>query len=174
MNALLFGLAAAMETASPFEQYLQREALPFLSYPLKANTVPSWTLLPTAYALPAVVFVGLHAAKRLERRDTAKLVLGLFFACSLTLFVTNTIKLAVGCAQQASPNAAQHASLRLFDPLAPADGRGQTSPRGAGRTASSAACRACRCAAARRGLSRRGARAFRAVTPVSPRPVWAT
>ena len=102
MNALLFGLAATMEAASPFEQFIQKETLPFLSYPLKANTVPSWTLLPTAYALPTAVFVGLHAAKRLERRDTAKLVLGLFFACSLTLFVTNTIKLAVGCAQAAA------------------------------------------------------------------------
>ena len=72
MNALLFALAALMETASPFEQFVLLESLPALSYPLKGNTVPSWTLLPTAYALPAAVFVGLHAAKRLERHDTAR------------------------------------------------------------------------------------------------------
>ena len=72
VNALLFALAALMEGLPPFEQYLQPESLPPLSYPLKPNTVPSWTLLPTAYALPAAVLLGLHAAKRLERRDTLR------------------------------------------------------------------------------------------------------
>jgi hypothetical protein len=72
VNALLFALAAAMEGFSPFERFLQLESLPALQYPLLPNTVPSWTLLPTAYALPAVVLLGLHAAKRLERRDTVR------------------------------------------------------------------------------------------------------
>ena len=75
VNLLLFALAAVMESVSPFEQFLQREALPALSFPLKPNTVPSWTLLPTAYALPAAVLLGLHASKGLERRDTVRATL---------------------------------------------------------------------------------------------------
>lgn len=74
VNALLFALAAMMEGLSPFERYLQLESLPALQYPLLPNTVPSWTLLPTAYVLPAVVLLGLHATKRLERRDTVRAV----------------------------------------------------------------------------------------------------
>lgn len=151
VNALLFALSVVMEGLSPFEQVLQRESLPWLSYPLQPNTVPSWTLLPTAYALPSVVLLGLTAAKRLERRDTArgsvcsvrcatglthavaqaKLILGLFFACSLTLFVTNATKLAVGCARP--PRFRVLLSRRVTPPRSHQGGRGPTSRCAAGR-----------------------------------------
>jgi hypothetical protein len=70
--AALFFAGVAFDGAEPFHQYLQPEQLWAISYPLQANTVPSWTVLPIAFLIPTAVFGAMHAAKRLERRDTVR------------------------------------------------------------------------------------------------------
>jgi hypothetical protein len=66
--AALVILAIGCDAAEPFQQYLQPEQLWALSYPLQPNTVPSWSVLPLGFLLPAAVL----AALRLERRETAR------------------------------------------------------------------------------------------------------
>jgi hypothetical protein len=72
--AALFLVGVACDGAEPFHQYLQPEQLWAISYPLQANTVPSWAVLPIAFLIPSAVFGGMHAAKRLDRRDTVRAV----------------------------------------------------------------------------------------------------
>ena len=67
------------------------------AYPFNpTNTIPSWSVAPIAVLIPLAVFGGLHAARKLDRKTLAKLVLGLMFSCSATLALTNLIKLTVG------------------------------------------------------------------------------
>jgi hypothetical protein len=93
---LAFLVLAATEGAAPREGYIPKSLLQSTSYPLRANTVPAWSVPLYTLALPVALFA-LHAL--LWRRPAAEarqLSLGLLAAVSVTAAVTNLIKCPVG------------------------------------------------------------------------------
>jgi membrane-associated phospholipid phosphatase len=91
-----FVLGLATERSEPFHQFIQLSDLQNYAYPLKPNTVPSGAVLPLATLLPCAVFAALLAQRLINRRQAAKLLLGLLASCALTLALTNVTKLTVG------------------------------------------------------------------------------
>ena len=96
--ACLIVIGASVEAAPPFRRTLFPDELWRLKLPLVPNTVPSWSVPVVAFLVPTFIFVATHATRRasFDKKTLARLILGLFGACSVTFCVTNVLKVAVG------------------------------------------------------------------------------
>ncbi|XP_031478257.1 lipid phosphate phosphatase 2-like isoform X1 [Nymphaea colorata] len=83
------------EIVPPFHRFVGKEMMVDLKYPLKNNTVPSWTL-PIIGILVPFVFIFVYYIIRRNVYDFHHATLGLLFAVFFTGVITNAIKDAVG------------------------------------------------------------------------------
>lgn len=92
---LLIMLGSWLEFEEPFHAYIQEEQLWQYSYPLKANTVPSWAVLAMTTTVPMAVAVLMYRFHR-DRRELSRALLGLWTSLAITFFLTNFVKLMIG------------------------------------------------------------------------------
>ncbi|KAL8142022.1 hypothetical protein V2J09_015054 [Rumex salicifolius] len=93
---VLVALEAVLELViNPFNQFVSKDMMADLKFPLKANTVPMWTVPLYAGALPIVIFVVFYFRRR-NVYDLHNAVLGLMYAILMTAVMTSGIKNAVG------------------------------------------------------------------------------
>jgi diacylglycerol diphosphate phosphatase/phosphatidate phosphatase len=96
-TVILLGIiAVSMEKAAPREAYIRKDILPMISYPLFANTVPSWAVPVIAIPGPIAVFALLMFLGKVRASDMHTLTLALLTAVLLTGAITNCIKAPVG------------------------------------------------------------------------------
>jgi len=94
--AVLAGLLYWSETAEPFQQIIQKEDMHLYRYPLKDNTVPSWSVPIIGTLGPLVVIIAHNRLSRGSGRELSTVVMGALLAVFLTALTTNLVKICVG------------------------------------------------------------------------------
>ncbi|CAM8948184.1 unnamed protein product [Rhodiola kirilowii] len=92
---VLAALEIGLFTMRPFYRFVGEGMMSDLKYPLKDNTVPTWSVPIYAILMPLIIFVIIY----IRRRDVYDLhhgILGLLYAVLITGVITDSIKLAVG------------------------------------------------------------------------------
>lgn len=84
----------------PFYRFVGKDMMTDLKYPLKDNTVPTWTVPVYAVLLPIAIFY-LFYIRRRDAYDLHHGILGLLYAVFITGVITDVLKLASG---QPRPN----------------------------------------------------------------------
>ncbi|KAL9268284.1 putative lipid phosphate phosphatase 3, chloroplastic [Drosera capensis] len=79
----------------PFYRFVGKDMMTDLKYPLKANTVPVWSVPIYAILLPITVFLIFYIRRR-DVYDLHHAVLGLLYAVLITAVITDAIKDGVG------------------------------------------------------------------------------
>ncbi|KAH0854518.1 hypothetical protein HID58_069174 [Brassica napus] len=79
----------------PFYRFVGKDMMTDLSYPLKSNTVPIWSVPVYAMLLPLVIFISIYFRRR-DVYDLHHAVLGLLYSVLVTAVLTDSIKNAVG------------------------------------------------------------------------------
>ncbi|CAM8883903.1 unnamed protein product [Rhodiola kirilowii] len=92
---ILAAVELALVRMHPFYRFVGKDMMTDLKYPLKENTVPTWSVGVYGVILPVVIFVIIY----IWRRDVYDLhhgILGLLYAVLITGIITDSIKLAAG------------------------------------------------------------------------------
>ncbi|KAL6066522.1 Diacylglycerol pyrophosphate phosphatase 1 [Balamuthia mandrillaris] len=84
----------------PYKRFEPKDD-PSLSYPLHKSIVPTWLLMLWSFLVPLTIFAVYQLLVRRSRHDLHHACLGLFTALTLTLFLTDFLKL---CAGRLRPN----------------------------------------------------------------------
>jgi diacylglycerol diphosphate phosphatase/phosphatidate phosphatase len=84
-----------LNITDPFYRFVGKDMMTDLRYPMKANTVPLWTVPLYAVLLPILIFV-IYYIRRRDVYDLHNSVLGILFAVLITGVLTDSIKNAVG------------------------------------------------------------------------------
>ncbi|KAG2488411.1 hypothetical protein HYH03_013095 [Edaphochlamys debaryana] len=94
LSMLILGLG--LEKARPRTMYWQNENAWAHAYPLKDNTVPSWTVPLYSLLGPAAVFLSYRWILKRRWWEIIRLIVSLCLAFFLTAAITNCLKLPVG------------------------------------------------------------------------------
>ncbi|CAN1297061.1 Putative lipid phosphate phosphatase 3, chloroplastic [Linum perenne] len=96
---LILVLLAVVEivllTIHPFNRFVSKDMMEDFRYPLKENTVPTWSVATYAVLLPILVFIFFYYRRRCVF-DLHHAILGLFFTTAITAVLTDAIKIATG------------------------------------------------------------------------------
>ncbi|KAG5399254.1 hypothetical protein IGI04_021068 [Brassica rapa subsp. trilocularis] len=92
---LLVILECILLIIHPFYRFVSKDMMTDLSFPLKSNTVPIWTVPIYAMLLPLVIFIAIYFRRR-DVYDLHHAVLGLLYSVLVTAVLTDSIKNAVG------------------------------------------------------------------------------
>ncbi|XP_056842215.1 putative lipid phosphate phosphatase 3, chloroplastic isoform X1 [Raphanus sativus] len=92
---LLVILECILLIIHPFYRFVGKDMMTDLSYPLKSNTVPIWSVPIYAMLLPLVIFISIYFRRR-DVYDLHHAVLGLLYSVLVTAVLTDSIKNAVG------------------------------------------------------------------------------
>ncbi|GAB2226625.1 hypothetical protein Droror1_Dr00022438 [Drosera rotundifolia] len=92
---LLVVLEVILYSIHPFYRFVGKDMMTDLKYPLKANTVPVWSVPIYAILLPITVFLIFYIRRR-DVYDLHHAVLGLLYAVLITAVITDAIKDGVG------------------------------------------------------------------------------
>jgi hypothetical protein len=92
---LLVILECVLLIIHPFYRFVGKDMMTDLSYPLKSNTVPIWSVPVYAMLLPLVIFIFIYFRRR-DVYDLHHAVLGLLYSVLVTAVLTDAIKNAVG------------------------------------------------------------------------------
>ncbi|CAN8260629.1 unnamed protein product [Cochlearia groenlandica] len=92
---VLFILECVLLIIHPFYRFVGKDMMTDLSYPLKSNTVPIWSVPVYAMLLPLVIFIVIYFRRR-DVYDLHHAVLGLLYSVLVTAVLTDAIKNAVG------------------------------------------------------------------------------
>ncbi|CAN0871429.1 Putative lipid phosphate phosphatase 3, chloroplastic [Linum grandiflorum] len=82
-------------TIHPFSRFVGKDMMVDIRYPMKDNTVPTWSIALYAVLLPVLVFIFFYFRRRCVY-DLHHAILGLFFTLAITAVLTDAIKLATG------------------------------------------------------------------------------
>ncbi|CAN7108020.1 unnamed protein product [Brassica rapa subsp. narinosa] len=92
---LLVVLECILLIIHPFYRFVSKDMMTDLSFPLKSNTVPIWSVPVYAMLLPLVIFIAIYFRRR-DVYDLHHAVLGLLYSVLVTAVLTDSIKNAVG------------------------------------------------------------------------------
>ncbi|TVU35630.1 hypothetical protein EJB05_17530, partial [Eragrostis curvula] len=92
---LLVAVEVLLNIIEPFHRFVGAGMLTDLSYPLKNNTVPIWTVPIYAVIGPIIIFTVVFIRKR-NAYDLHHAILGILFSVLITGVLTDAIKDAVG------------------------------------------------------------------------------
>ncbi|KAF8052193.1 hypothetical protein N665_1588s0007 [Sinapis alba] len=92
---LLVILECILLIIHPFYRFVGKDMMTDLSYPLKSNTVPIWSVPVYAILLPLAIFIFIYFRRR-DVYDLHHAVLGLLYSVLVTAVLTDSIKNAVG------------------------------------------------------------------------------
>ncbi|KAJ9708277.1 hypothetical protein PVL29_000371 [Vitis rotundifolia] len=92
---LLVVVEVILNVIEPFHRFVGKEMLTDLSYPLKTNTIPFWSVPLIAILLPIVVILVYYFIRQ-DVYDLHHAILGLLFSVLITAVITDAIKDAVG------------------------------------------------------------------------------
>ncbi|XP_009134688.1 putative lipid phosphate phosphatase 3, chloroplastic [Brassica rapa] len=92
---LLVILECILLIIHPFYRFVGKDMMTDLSYPLKSNTVPIWSVPVYAMLLPLAIFIFIYFRRR-DVYDLHHAVLGLLYSVLVTAVLTDSIKNAVG------------------------------------------------------------------------------
>ncbi|XP_073151047.1 putative lipid phosphate phosphatase 3, chloroplastic [Henckelia pumila] len=92
---LLGVILVVLKCINPFYRFVGEDMMSDLRYPLKSNTVPTWSVPIYSILLPIVVFL-LFYFRRRDVYDLHHATLGLLFSILITAVLTDAIKNAVG------------------------------------------------------------------------------
>lgn len=89
-------ITGCSQLAQPRDAYITKVGLSAVSYPLRDNSVPSWTVPIIGIVIPAVVVAGHNLLLRRSRVELHHLLLALMTAVFLNAAITNCLKVPIG------------------------------------------------------------------------------
>ncbi|XP_058185266.1 lipid phosphate phosphatase 2-like isoform X3 [Rhododendron vialii] len=92
---LLVAIYVILNRIDPFHRFVGKDMMDDLKYPLKDNTVPSWSIPIYAILLPIVIFLFFYFRRR-DVYDLHHAILGLLYSVFITAVITSAVKDAVG------------------------------------------------------------------------------
>ncbi|KAK4750808.1 hypothetical protein SAY87_004290 [Trapa incisa] len=92
---LIIATGVSMYFIEPFHRFIGEDTMQDLKYPLKGNSIPSWTVPIYSILLPILVFVANYIFRR-DVYDLHHATLGLLYSIGLTIVITNAFNLSVG------------------------------------------------------------------------------
>lgn len=93
---LVVGTAVFERTLTPNHQYIPQEYIWNISYPVKDNTVPSWSVPLIALVGPFACFLGYYLLYKESWKNLLRETFALVNAVFITTFITSVMKNVVG------------------------------------------------------------------------------